>query len=122
MDADWRGSPCKTCHGQGVVLDPSSTISISDCPDCIGKGVCPRCGENLAHPRAFTCQNSDSPSRVGIGPFTLAPLNCRGAYAYPMGQSSKLFGTDFGRTASQVAERAPCNVLVVRGERPARRA
>ena len=65
MDSDRKGSTCKTCHGQGVVLDPSSLINISDCPDCIGKGVCPRCGENLDHPRAFTCQECGFPFQSG---------------------------------------------------------
>ena len=65
MDADRKESPCKTCHGQGVVADHSPTPSISDCPDCIGKGVCPRCGENLAHPRTFTCQKCGFPFQGG---------------------------------------------------------
>jgi hypothetical protein len=56
---------CKTCHGQGVVADHSTISRISDCPDCIGKRICPRCGGELPFPRAFTCSQCGFPFKGG---------------------------------------------------------
>ncbi|MHA2046156.1 MAG: hypothetical protein ACW99G_15295 [Candidatus Thorarchaeota archaeon] len=53
------GDHCRTCGGQGgkygqydpsgygVMLSPGAMVEFHECPDCLDKNICPRCGENI---------------------------------------------------------------------------
>lgn len=37
---------CQSCRGEGFQDDGIAPEPSTECPDCIGQGICPKCGED----------------------------------------------------------------------------